>query len=97
MSFVSVISTLFKSPGLWDKFDIDFILGKWDQSSKFIDHFRYLGIEVLPQEFLIENTSVNVEFLENNTREITAGTYLLSTVEIVNSVKQLGLVRSTYC
>ena len=97
MSFVSVISTLFRSPGLWDKFDIDFILGKRDQSSKFIDQFRYLGIEVLPHEFLIENTSVNVEFLENNTREITAGTYLLSTVEIVNSVKQLGLVRSTYC
>ena len=30
-------------------------------------------MEHLPQEFLIENSSVNAEFLENNTGEITAG------------------------
>ena len=31
MSVISVSWTLFKSPGLWDKFDFDSILGKVDQ------------------------------------------------------------------
>ena len=31
MFFMSVTSTLFSSPGLWDKFDLDWTLGKREQ------------------------------------------------------------------
>ena len=86
MSLVSLRWTLFKSPALWDKFDLDWILGKGDQLFKFIGKFRYLGTEDLPQEFLTENSLINVQFLENKTGKITAGAYLLSIAEIVNSV-----------
>ena len=90
MSLIPLSWTLFKSPGLWDKFDLDDILSKGDQLFKFIGKFRYLGIEDLPQEFLIENSLINVQFLENKTGEITAGAYLLSIAEIVNSVQHIG-------
>ena len=82
MSLIFVTWTMFISPGLWDKFDLDYVLGEEDQLFKFIDKFRYLGLEDLTQ-FLIKNSSVNVEFLENKTGEITAGTYFLSITEIV--------------
>ena len=39
---------------------------------------------------MIEGFAVNVPFLENKAREITVGVYSLSTVEIVNSVQQIG-------
>ena len=91
MSLISLSWILFKSPGLWDKFDLDCILGKGDQLFKFIGKFRYLGIEDLPQEFLIEKSLINVQFLENNTGEITAGAYLPSIAEIVNSVQHTGI------
>ena len=61
MSLISVSWTLFKSPGLWNKFDLDCILGKGNQLSKFIGKFRYLGVEDLPQELMIENYPINVE------------------------------------
>ena len=57
-SCISPISTswaLFKSPGLWDKFNLDYMSGKTDQLLKLIRKFRYLGMDDLPQEFLIEN------------------------------------------
>ena len=47
-------------------------------------------MEDLPQEFFLEGFAVNVKFLEIKTGEITAGAYLLSIVEIVNSVQQFG-------
>ena len=51
--------------------------GKRDQLSEFFGKFRYLGMEALSQEFLIENCSVNVEFLESKTEEeVSAGPYL---------------------
>ena len=75
MLLLSVSWTLFKSPGLWNKFDLDCILGK-DQLFKLIGKFRYLMVEDLPQEFMIENCPINVELLENKKGEITAGTYL---------------------
>ena len=65
-----------RSPGTWDKFDLDCILGQGDQLFKFIKKFRYLGMEDLPQKFFLENSSINVEFLENKTKKITAGAYL---------------------
>ena len=57
---------------------------------KFIGRFRYLGKEDLPQEFLVENSSINVEFLENKTGEITAETYMISVSEIVNGIQQIA-------
>ena len=45
MSFMSVNWILFKSPGMWDKFELDFILARGDQLFKFIGKFRYLGVE----------------------------------------------------
>ena len=50
--------------------------GKGDQLSEFFGKFRYLGMEDLSQEFLIENCSVNVEFRETKTEEVSAGPYL---------------------
>ena len=47
-------------------------------------------MEDLPQEFLVKNSSVNVEFIENKTGKITAGAYLKSVSEIVNGVQQIG-------
>ena len=90
MSLISVTWTLLKSLGIWDQFDLDYIFDKRDQLFKFVGKFRYLGMEDLPQEFLIENSSVNVEFLDNNTAEIKAGAYSLSIREIINSVQQTG-------
>ena len=90
LSLISLSQTLFKSPGLWDKFDLDCILGKGDHLLKFIGKFRYLGIEDLPQELLIENSLTNKEFLENQTGKVTTGAYLLSIEEIVISVQYIG-------
>ena len=39
---------------------------------------------------MIENSSANVELLENKTREITGGAYLLSIAKIVNRIQQIG-------
>ena len=82
MSPISVTWTLLKSLALWDQYDLNYIFDKRDQLFKFVGKFRYLGIEGLPQEFLIENSSVNVE--------IKAGAYSLSIREIVYSVQQTG-------
>ena len=85
-----MFSELFKSPDSWNKFAFDCILGKGDQLFKFIGKFKFLGVEDLPQELMIENCLINVELLENKTGEITAGAYLLSIAEIVNSARQIG-------
>ena len=90
MSFMSVSWILFKSPGMRDKFELDCILARGDQLFKFIGKFRYFGVEDLPQEFQLENYSMNVEFLENKTGEITARAYFLSITEIANSAQQIG-------
>ena len=70
MPLMSVTWTLCRSSGMWDKFDLDGILDNEDQLFRLIDKFRYLRMEDLPQELIIENFSVNVKFLENNPREI---------------------------
>ena len=56
--------------GLGDKFDLDSILGKGDRLFKFIGKFKYLGVEDLPEEFLIENCSMTVEFLKNKKEKL---------------------------
>ena len=47
-------------------------------------------MEDLPQEFLLKNYSMDVEFLENKTGEIRVEAYLLSVAEIVNGAQQIG-------
>ena len=69
MSLMIATWTMFKYPVTWNKFDLDCILD---------------GMEDLTQEFLVENPSINVEFLENKAREIT------SISEIVDSAQQIG-------
>ena len=49
-------------------------------------------MEDLLQEFLKENCSINVEFLEIKTGEITVWAYLLSIAEIKNIFPKLRLV-----
>ena len=83
MSLITVIWTLFRSPGQWKKLDLDGLLGKGDQLFKSLNRFRYLGIENLLQEFSIQG--LNMQFLENKVWEITAGTYLTFIVETVNN------------
>ena len=90
MLLISVSWTLLKPPGLWNKFDLDCILGKGNQLFRFIGKFRYFGVEDLPQEFMIANCPINVELLESKTGEITAVAYLLSIAEIVKSARQTG-------
>ena len=85
MSLVLSSWIVFKSLGLLDKFELDSILGKEDQLFKSIGKFRYLGME---EFFLIESCSINVDFIENKTGEITAGTYLISIAQIKNSALQ---------
>ena len=63
MSVITVIWTLFRSPGQWKKLDLDGLLGKGDQLFKSLNRFRYLGIENLLQEFSIQG--LNMQFLEN--------------------------------
>ena len=45
---------MFRSVYLCDKLDLNYMLGKGDQTSKFIEQLRYFGIDDLPQEFIIE-------------------------------------------
>ena len=47
-------------------------------------------MEDLPQEFFIENSSINVEFFNKRTGEITAGAYLVSITETVSDCQELG-------
>ena len=47
-------------------------------------------MEDLIQEVLIKNLSINVEFLNIRTGEITARAYLVSFTEIVSDCQQIG-------
>ena len=44
MSFITVSRRLFKSPSLWSKPDLEWILGKEDQLFKFIGKLKYQHI-----------------------------------------------------
>ena len=89
MSLISVCWTSFNSVSICDSFDLDCILQKRDLLFKSLNKYRYLGMEDLPQEFFIENLSINVEFLNTRIGEITAGAYLVSITEIVNDCQQI--------
>ena len=71
---------------MWDSFDLDSILQKTDHLFKSLNNYRYLGMEDLPQE--VFNSSINVEFPNNVTGEITAGAYLVSITEVVSDFQQ---------
>ena len=47
MSLMSVSWTLLKSASIWDSFDLDCILQKWDLLFKSLNNYRYLGMEDL--------------------------------------------------
>ena len=47
-------------------------------------------MENLPQEFLMENSSINQQFLELKTGKITAGAYLITISEILSGIQQIG-------
>ena len=47
-------------------------------------------MEDLPQDFFIENSGINVEFLNNITGEIIDGAYCVSITEIVSDCQQVG-------
>ena len=53
MSLISVSWTLFKSPGLRDKFDLYSALGKMKQLFRSIGKYRYLGMKELLQAYVI--------------------------------------------
>ena len=61
-------------------------IGKEDQLFKLINKFKF-EMEDFPREFPLENCSINVV----ETEETTAEVYLLSIVEIKNSVWQTGV------
>ena len=65
--WMSVNWTLFRSPGMWDKFGLDWILGKGYRLFKFIGKFRD-GIRHLPQEFLVDNNYILGLVWENDSK-----------------------------
>ena len=78
------------SPHVCHLCQLDFTLQKRDLLFKSLNNYRHLGMEDLPQDLFIENSSINVEFLNIRTGEITAGTYVLSTAEIMCDCQQIG-------
>ena len=64
MSLMSVCWTLLS---LWVSFGLECMLQKWNVLFKSLNNYRCLGMEDLPQEFFIENSSINVEFLNYRT------------------------------
>ena len=72
-SLMSVCWTLFKSTGILDFLEFDCILQKGDLLFKSLNNYICIRMEDLPQKFWIEDLSINVEFLNNRTGEITVG------------------------
>ena len=77
MPFIPVSWTLFKSPSLWDKFNLNSVLNKGDQLFKIIGKFNYFGMGDLPQELLIENCSVNLEFYTIRQKKLQVGIFAM--------------------
>ena len=86
---MSVCWTLFKSASIWNSFDVDCILQYGDLLFKYLNNYRYRGMEDLPQEFFIETSTINVEFLNNKAGEITDGAYFVPITEIVSGWQKI--------
>lgn len=67
----------FKSISLWEKFELYCLWGIGDQLFEFNCKFRYLAWYGTLTTRGLEKYSLNMEFLKDKTREITAGPYLL--------------------
>ena len=78
MSLMSVCWTLFKSVSIWEPFDLACILQKEDLLFKFLNNTNILEWKTYHRSFFIENSSINAEFLNIRTGEITTGAYLVS-------------------
>ena len=57
---------------------------------KSLNNYKCIEMEDLPQEFLVEDSSVIVDFFDVRTGEITAGAYFVSIAEIVSDCQQTG-------
>ena len=90
MSLMVVYWALFYSASIWDFFGLDCILNIGELLLRYQNNYRYLGMAYLPQDIFIKNSSINVEFLNNRTGEITAESYLVSITEIKRDCQQLG-------
>ena len=91
MSLMSVCWALFKSVSIWDSVGLNCILRKGNTLFKSLNNYRCFEMEDLSQEFFIQNSSINVEFLNNRTGEITAGAHLVSITKIVSDSQQKGM------
>ena len=77
ISLMSICWTLFKSVSIPDFFNLDCILQKGDILFKSLNNYKHLGMKDLSQEIFVENSSINIEFLNNKTGEVTAGAYVV--------------------
>ena len=64
-SLFSVVFTLIKSPGYWDRKDLDFILENGDTIYKGLNTSEYLMFSELPREIPLFKSAVRVDFMEN--------------------------------
>ena len=87
VTYVSLLDIIYKSSSIWYTFDLDWILQKGHLLFKSLNNGRYLG--TLSKEFLIEYSSVNIEFINNRTRDLIAGACLVSVTEIVSDCEQI--------
>ena len=85
MALIAVCWSLFKKVSLWSSFELDSILLNGDFLFKALKKNRILDVEDLPQSFLIKDSIINIEYLENKTGEIILNAYLLSISEIISS------------
>ena len=87
VTYVSLLDIIYKSSSIWYTFDLDWILQKGYLLFKSLNNGRYLG--TLSKEFLIECSSVNIEFINNRTSDLIAGACLVSITEIVSDCEQI--------
>lgn len=66
--YVSLL-TLFKAASIMCSFNLEVILQEEDLLLKSLNNYRYLEME-LTGEFFIKNSSINIGFTNNRTREI---------------------------
>ena len=91
MSLMSICWTMFKKlVARWDMFELDSILENGDKLFKDIQLFRYLGIDDLPHHFVLKQSQINVQYLENMTGEICHNAYLTSISEIISNCQSIG-------
>ena len=71
-------------------YDLDRILQNGDQLFKSLNMFRALGVDDLPARVSINDSTVNIVFLENKTGEITLIVYLISMADTISTCSNHG-------